>query len=516
METNDAPIENSNEENNRPVLDDLVSDEAVVEKKPEEDVPDAQKPIDRKNQNVTIPPDWSSKTDWKKDAITVNLPSNHDREIEQTLLKVPNVDLMDSEKMVQWAKSVSDGQNTTTFNEAFVSTLEDPEADFQSEIDVEGTKLGPREPKFKSISNQILKGERASIRVMSFMGLGSLFQTPLWNSGIWLTFKPPSETELVELNRIIISDKIKFGRQAYGLPYANTSSYMVERLVTFALDHVYDSTLDMSKLGDKTLKSLIHVQDYPSILTGLMAALHPRGFQYRRGCVNDPEKCNHVVEELLNLSKLFYTNNRALTDKQRSYMFNRQSSVKSVLDIQNYQQENPKLSTKRITFNKGAYDEISMTLKSPSIADYIAAGYQWIGELVDFVDTSLGKDPTTNERNTYITRHGQATAMRMYSHWVSNIEMGGNTIEDAATINTTFNVLSSNDTLRNNFYKEVQKFINETTITVIGIPVFDCPVCGTSQEVEHEHTHHKNVIPLDAAQLFFDLLGQRLKRLADR
>lgn len=469
----------------------------------------------RKQQSVIQESDINNKQPSNTSEV-YTLPADFDKETKEKLLQLPNIELVDNDETRQWATDVSEGLTVTTFKEIFTPTLEDSNADFRQTVTDNGVQLAGGYPALKSIQNQNLKGERAVVRLATHLGLGSLFQVPLWHSGIWVTFKPPGETDLIELNRILISDKIKFGRYSYGLAYSNILSFTVDRLVNFALAHVYDISAKSEDITIENLKQHILSQDIYTLLWGFMCTVYPKGFKYRRACISDPEKCNFVLEETLNLTKLQWTNTAALTDWQKTFMSGRQNKSKDLASINRYKEELGKVKNKRIIINEGLDNEVAFILKSPSIQQYVEAGYRWIGDIVDEVDRALGLNTNDDERNNFITRHGQATAMRQYIHWIQSIEFDSNVIDDLETIEKNIDMLSANDTIRNEFIKGVVDYINESTITVIGIPVFDCPSCKTSQEKEHQYPAHKNIIPLDVIQLFFALLGFKMESLTSR
>lgn len=489
--------------------------EPVIQEAPKE-VKEEVNPKDKK-QNVTIDSDVSYSDTWDPEADTIVLPSSFDNEIRETVENLPKVNLLNDPETRNWAQTVSEGLGFATFNETFTSTLEEQGSDFHQTVDVNNQFLAGSQPKFRSIENQTLAGERATIRLMSHLGLGTLFQVPLWHTGIWITFKAPNESEIIELNRRLISDKIELGRSTYGLVFSNTSSYTTDRIVDFAINHIYDSTLSLNEVPVTELKSIIDCQDIPSLIWGFVCTMYPKGFQFRRACISDPEKCNHIVEAMLNVSKLQWTNRAALTDWQKTHMSVRRSNSKDKASILRYKEEMKKTQKRRILFNKEEDSEIAIILKTPSIADYVDAGHRWISELVELVDKTLGLEVRDQERNTFIMRHGQASSMRQYVHWVDSIEMGSNTISDSESIESCFNTLSSHNSIRTEFINEVIKFINESTIAVIGIPVYDCPKCKAGQEDKTvDLPNHKNIIPLDVVQLFFALLTQRLSKISER
>ena len=478
-------------------------------------VPEPIQQVTRKTQKVTQEFNINS-TEEPANDVTVVLPATFDKETREVLQNLPNFNLLDNPTSRKWAADVSEGLGLTTFNETFVPTLEDEEADFRHRFEDSGMSLTAAAPKFKSVQNENLRGERAVIRLISHLGLGTLFQVPLWHSGLWVTFKPPAESEIIELNRILMSDKIRFGRYSYGLVFSNISSYTTDRLVDFALAHVYDITAKAEEITAENLKSHLSCQDIPSFLWGFVCSMYPKGFKYHRACVADPEKCNYVLQETLNVTKLQWTNVAALTEWQKTFMAGRQPKTKDLASITRYKEELTRLKNKRIVINEGKANEIAIVIKTPTVTEHVEAGYRWISDIVDIVDRTLGLNTTDDERNNFITRYGQASAMRQYIHWVSSIEYETNVIDDLETIENTLNVLSSDDEVRTQFLKGVSDYINASTISVIGIPVYDCPNCGHVEQLEHHLPAHKNIIPLDVIQLFFALLSGKIESLTTR
>lgn len=468
-----------------------------------------------KEQKATLEFPYSGPIDGKGTPLKISLPSSFPDETLAALQETPNVQLIDDENSRTWGSVVNEGQEFTTFAEAFIPTLENQEADFQQSVALDGSeKLMARAPMFKPAENVVMAGERACLHLLTHIGVGSLFQSPLWHSGFWVTFKPPTESEIIEFNRQLISDKIEFGRYTYGLMFSNITSYTIDRLVTFALQHVYSTTL--KDVQADQLRNIIVSQDIPSLIWGFVCTMYPNGFQYRRACVANPEKCNYVLEEVLNLSKLLWVNNNAFTDWQKTHMSVRSANSRDLDSVKRYQEEMKKMQARQVIFNEGQPSEVKMRLTTPSISKYVESGHAWIGSIVNLVEKSLAVSTTDGERNRFIHMHASANAMRQYAHWVEHIEFSSKNIEDRDTINDALGIMSSDDTLRSEFFNAVTKYINDSTIAVVGIPTFDCPVCGTPQEGDVQLKHLTTIIPLDVVNLFFGLHGQRLFRITER
>jgi hypothetical protein len=484
--------------------DDLVTEELTQEVKP---------PVLR-DGNCFMEEEYSSPKGGADDSIT--LPSDTARKTRDAIAAMPNLKTLDNPDSRKWASVLSDGIDKTMNSNVLGDMVSDQSKTFQQTVTHNGFKINAQQAKFKTIENEQIKGERAVIRAITHLGLGGVVHIPLWHTGIWVTIKPPSEAELIELNRIMLNDKIRFGRATHSLAFSNTTSYTTDRLVDFALSHVYDTTLQSPDIDTDMLKNVIVSQDIPSLIWGLMCSVYPRGFKYQRACVADPEKCNFVIDETLNLSKIQYVNSEPLTEWQKSHMASKQAKSKDLESVKRYKAELSAIQNKLVTVVSSNGSNIKFTLKTPSIKEYIDAGHVWISDMVETMEKSVTAETGVNEREALLTKYAQASAMRQYRHWVDSIELDTNTIVDPETVSSCLNFFSSEDTILNGFIKEVITYIGESTIAVIGIPVFDCPSCGKRNEEKHKLPRHVNIIPLDTITVFFALYTQRLARLTER
>jgi len=513
--TDEIFVEEFPDDENTDNLSEEIINEEYNEDKEDDDITSKVNLVLRKRQNNIS--DYSIDAEKKIEKTdTIDLPSDFDKEVRESLENSPNVNIADNDESRLWAESLSNGLDLNTYNEVFVPSLEDDENIFRQKNEFNGTNLEAKSPKFKTVENQKLKGERAVIRFISHLGLGTLYQVPLWHSGIWVTLKPPTESEIIELNRLLMNDKIEFGRYTYGLAFSNILSFTVSRLVDFTISHIYDTTVKSEDINVSNIKDYISCQDIPILLWGLVCTMYPKGFNYRRACSSTPDKCNYILESTINVCKLQWTNTEPLTEWQKSFMAIRQSKQKTLDEVKRYKDELVKIQPTKIYINKDLSNEIIFTLKTPTITEYINSGYEWINNIVDTVNRTLGTDKDDEKRNNIITKYGQATAMRQYSHWVESIEYDTNIVDDEETINKTLDLISSDDDIREEFIKGVIDYINKTIISVIGIPKFNCPECGTEQTSDDTNDNFVDILPIDVIQLFFGLLTQRLERIINR
>ncbi len=492
----------------------IVEEVPVIETRV--DAPVVEEPKPEYKQNCTLDYEYSFKANWDDMAEIFILPSDFNDNVNTSMKKAPNIDLGDNPSSRKWVNTVSKSLVMSPSHDMFKASLDRKDSKYHQGVEYNGSMLAGARPRHKALENSNIKGEAATLRVMTHLGLGSLFQVPLWHSGFWITFKPPTESELIEFNRLIHADKINFGRYTYGLAYSNILSYTVDRLINYALSHVFDTTVNVDEISISQLRDHISVNDIPSLLWGFICTVYPNGFQYRRACTDDPEKCLHIVEEKLNLPKLLWVDTTSLTDWQKTHMSDRSPKKKDKASILRYQDELKSQSKKRVSIgeeDKGLY----FNLKTPSITQYVESGYEWISNIVNNVEKVISEDSTPEEKDKLIEHHGAASAMRQYSHYVESIEVDTNIIDDKETLDNNLNILSSDNPIRGKFLECITNYINDSTIAVIGIPTYDCPKCGKNQ-TEKIATFPKlvNIVPIDVIQVFFDLAIQRYERIQIR
>lgn len=495
-----------------PVTQAAATDEPKAAPAATDEVSAAPVEVVMKKQNVQIQYPILEKTDsFDQSQETLVLPSDFERVIDAKTAALPDDYEPKSKQEVDWAVAISEGRRLSSFEETGLSTLELEDALYMQEIDTGAGVARGYHPGFNP-EGEVLKGARAVQYMSAHLGLGGYFRFPLYNSGIWLTVKPPAEADILELNRQNIADKIMFGRQSYGLAGSNMSSVVADRLVNFVLSNLHSSSVE----AGVDLKTIISSQDIPTMIWGIANATYPGGFQYRRACVCDPAKCNHIVEERLNLTKVHFTNQRALSSMQRAHIANNKAGSMTLKSIQNYQNERINAQKREIEVVGTNGKKIKMLLRVPTVAEYIESGYRWIGDITKIVNASLGVEANDTERNNYMISHGQTAAMRQYIHWVESVLYGEHRTDEVETNEKLFSILSQDDKLRDAFMEKVTQYVDDTQISVLGIPTYDCPKCGAEQKAEKEMPHVANVIPIDAYQTFFTLLVQRIERIQRR
>ncbi len=459
---------------------------------------------------------------WKDSDIILDLPSKSAMSSLKVAAEVSdgiksgeidNVFLKDN---AEWGGVLGDSQDSLIKDNLLINAINDPEADFKQSVDINGKKVQMTELKTKDTTGVNLKGATAKLAFSKHLGIGTVIQVPLYHTGIWVNIKTPTEIELIELNRNMALDKISLGRQTFGLTYESITVYTVDRLMNFIIDHIQSSSVKVSPNQEIDFKDLIMSQDIPILVWGIASAMFPRGFQYRRACINNYKECRHVLHERINLNKLQWTNLNALSDKAKTHMADRQPSTHTLEAIKNYQKDILSMADMSFdTVDKPTGSVQTFTLKSPNIKEYISMGYKWVSSIVNSVSEVISEDATIEDKNTLIENYAQATLIRQYGHWIKTIEFNENVVDDIESIEGILDVISQSNEMREEIKNKIVEYIDKTTISLIGIPSYTCPECGKNQ-TEGQTGVFTNIIPIDPINVFFNLLGQRLALILNR
>lgn len=443
---------------------------------------------------------------------TLSLLNLDKNEYEAVAKQYPNMDNVKVEANDDWANSLLMALNGLLSGNALSDCASRESADWRQKAEDDGTTIGARKAsKFKSNTDNRLSGERAIARLRERLGTGTVLQIPLWHSGIWVTIKSPSEKSLLELENNISNTKVSLGRSTNGMIYSNTSIYTVSHITNFIIRHIHSaSILDISA---DNLKKVIKVTDIPTLMWGMVCSIYPSGYEYSRPCTTNPTKCRHVVKGLLSMDKLFWVDNAALTKYQKTHMGSR-NDKKTDEELKRYHEEStvggPKsfeLKADHPVTGENIDTGITVKLEVPSFEQYENSGFKWVDSLEQEVSAML--TVSEKERDSEIIEKARITTLRQYGHWVSEITIDDEVIEDEDTIEESLEAVCSTETSQDNFFDEIGKYIDNSTLSMVAIPKYKCPSCGGEQVGDVHNLKHPHLLPIDVTSTFFTLLDQQ-------
>lgn len=441
---------------------------------------------------------------------TLVLPPGDSDYVSEQVRTAPNIKLDDTPDSAKWASVLEEGYEIIARGDRFKSTLLAADSLWRQKISTPNGDIWSRTPNFSPVENQDLKGEQGVLQFLQYMQMGSQFKVFLAHSGFWLTLKAPTEDQLLALNTEMANDKTQAGRESYGLTFSAMTSYTVDRMCNLALSCVITNSI-AEKVN---YKDLLLSHDMPTLAWAMANTIWINGHQYSRACANIAEACTAVLEEKLDIAKLMWINTNAFTDWQLRHMTQHAANKMAVADVKRYQAESLQMQNSAVTLLRGEPNEVTFVFSIPTLADFITKSHAWISEMVLEINRAVGVE--AEERNLLIQERCRAAWMRQYQAWVKEIKIGSNTISDPSTVAEALSRLSAQDEVRERFMEEVDKYIDRSCISVIGIPAYTCPKCGK----DHGPTEHKegftNIIPIDMVKTFFILNVQKVLSIRSR
>lgn len=504
------------------IIDDVIDEQAVMQSTPApvaEPVPQQEAPAEPVQETKPVMDVDISASPFKSagdraPSETIAIPSDTTEKINELVNSIPNIDYGSDRAKRAWAYTLNQSTDFYPYDDVAYRSLTRPGSSWGQSIKTPSGLLTGSYPAFKPSTNE-LSGEPAVQRFRAYRKLGSLYRVPLWNSGIWLTFKAPPETAMLNLHNVLTQDKISMGRESYGLSYSNLTSIFVDRVTAFALEYLYCTNLKLPQGAD--IREYIRGIDAYAIAIGIVSAFWPSGFNYSRSCTAEPEKCTHLMKELLDISKTLYVDRTALTQWQVAHMCKTTPNSVTIEDVQRYQDEMLNAQPRSVVIDEASGNPVTVKFKIPTLLQYIESGHRWIGEMGVLVEKSLTKEKDNDSRNAFMIENAKATNLRQYTHWIDSVQWGeDHPVTDKESIEGLLDSMSSDDFIRNDLLEKITEYISYSCITVVGVPSYVCPSCGKVNESDKKHPTIRSVIPLDVYQTFFVLLAQRVQRISTR
>lgn len=354
--------------------------------------------------------------------------------------------------------------------------------------------------------------EEISMYIERKRGGGVPFDLMLPRSGFWVRFRPPRLQDFVTLQYRLGQLKINVGNMTKGLAFSNMSQTIKSTVFDFCLEFVTAATCDYRTPTD--LKEKVELIDQDLFFWGLACTVYPRGFPYSHACVADPEKCQHVVKEVLNLQNLLWMDMSSLSPKQQKMLAQRNWDKPTTdEELTEYREDHRRGNKRMVWFSHG----IGLELKVPSVYDYEVAGHAWIESLKEMTSSAYNEPPSGSSRSSYIETLAMASTARQYAHWVNGVyeqqDDGSEPIclgEDRDLIESILTTTFSGPEDVETFFAEVGKFIDDCMIGIIAVPSFNCPSCDTPV-AEKFHERFPHLVALDVMSTFFTLHNRKLK-----
>lgn len=419
--------------------------------------------------------------------------------------------LQDTEQFKAWKEVVNEASENYTTDGLYQSRFDDSTSEFlQGVRKPDGSLQGMASPKFRSVDGE-LKGELAVLKVSKKLGLGDVLSIPLPHSGIVVTLKPPTERDIIDFYNTVFREKIYLGRMSSGLTLTNLSAYINNKLFDFIIKHVH--SVNYGDISKDQLKNYVLIHDFHVLAWGFASTMYPNGFEYQRPCTVNIEKCNHVAKATINMLKLLWVDNSALTQVQKDILYEVRPNKLTSENYRKFISEHTRSKAHEVTLANG----MKLFLKIPTVAEHVNDGLGWVNKINSSIENVLALDNNEeNAKTEMLQQYVSSSVLRQFSHFIDYIEADDSVINDRDTLNSVLELMSADDDIRKEITQAILKFTSDTTLALVGIPEYKCPVCNENQNSHPVEGGLSSVIPVDVMMLFFTLLTLRMSRILER
>ena len=416
--------------------------------------------------------------------------------------------------------SAIDLQSSAYLYEKDITKKQTDNPDVANDIKYNDKQYGIIHPNVKNIKNDAT----FLMELQEGVGLGKMTKIILWNSGLWITIRPPQNEDLINLYTKLTQEVEYIAENTTMYGFSNISVVFYKVIWEYVLSHLIDTSLNVNP---KYLIKHISILDMDTILLGVLSQLFYSGFNTTLLCKNNyvldkdkNPKCNFSYNVSLDLPKLLWVDTSRVTTEMMSIISKRGPKSQSINEIKEYQDTIKPTDTKTlINLNNGKTLELELGI--PNLEDSFNTSEIFMVEIKKFINknlanmTSDGKDKDKDISNLKSVAV-KTLFLGIYSHYVKSMKLGEFETDKRATILEALKTLSSNPTDINAIINKISNFITTTSISTIAIPEFICPDCGASQG-EEEGTTFEHLVPVNMVNYFFTLSKLRfMKQLLDK
>lgn len=403
-----------------------------------------------------------------------------------------------------WGATSIIGSQLAFARDDYNEALDREDSEWRNGVEHDGKRISIKRPNPKQRKGPIT-GIHALARVASSARTGQPVNVPLWHTGIWVLISPLSYGEQMNLDAMISSMKVSFGRRTRGRLFSLSDIHLKMPLINAILDHVESTSWISTDKSD--LKQVIKMADIQTLIWGMACAVYPNGHQYAHACAASPGKCDHVAKGRIYMPELMRVDNAQISDKQRKHMM---LDKVTPAQVEEYQREF--MTDGRDQF---IVDEKKFELQVPNLAEYEQAGIRWVNDLEKAYESTFGRDADPQRRAEHVASLAELASARQYSHWVKRLVFlvdgeDSEWIEDQDTLVKALEQLSEDDVVMDAYYRNVVTFINRSAVALPGIMNYFCPKCKQKQPTDSGAFEH--LIPIDMGSAFFSLARLQLEK----
>lgn len=359
-------------------------------------------------------------------------------------------------------------------------------------VEIDGTTYKDK----KTAQSQLNKLENGAIIdskdsfALAMALIGGVRKVHFYNSGFWVTVRPPLIRELHTYYTRCGQNAVEYGRIFGQLAYLPADVEIARAGLDLFKGCIMGSNLENCKLDD-TFERNLSVADEDTYLWALASLMFPEGTEIEYICSN--ENCHHVDRVNIDLSKLRFFDYTRLGAE--ALKFCHDSARRTEADLIHYRDNI--LRTSEIY---PLDEEWSVKISEPTLYDALKAKSDFVDEMNETLQLS-----DYSGIDDYIS----ARYFKILSPWVSQVSYTRRSDGKRVYFNDRYGIDKIVDALQlkfDNLPEIVTKHKNATKISYYCYSYTKCPNCGSVPPSEIE-----GLIPCDMQQSFFTLTTELLK-----
>jgi len=361
----------------------------------------------------------------------------------------------------------------------------------------------------------------------SALGLGGLYQFPLYHTGIWISLTAIGNDELFNLEALLAEEAVELGRRTNSLIYSNHNVVKNRIILDFIMRHIHTTTVKVSNKYE--LMDLIVMQDLYPLVRGLQASIYTDGIESNITCSNSnvlidkKPVCNNSFHAVLAPKKMLRTDFERLTEEQTLFMQKRSPNSTTLEEVKVYQKgyttdEGVIVNGVMVDTEKEAKSDndmkVVLTLTAPTLREHVDAGTAWIdGITASLKEIIQSKDE--QEINLRVDLAARVSLIRTYIHFIKAIEIPELNLkaDNPKSVRLALANIMSDKVLFNNMMTAIKEYINDSTFSIVAINKFTCKSCLEKQDTTESPM--EELIPINAVKSFLTLLALKTEQIID-
>lgn len=379
-------------------------------------------------------------------------------------------------------------------------------------------------PKIKG--NETITNGLGVAKITSMLKLGETMYVPLWNSGFWISIVPPQQRDLINLEIQIAKEEVNLGRTTWNYIYSNYAVIYTRIITDFIISNIKESTLQ--KPAEDDYRKYIKMTDLYPLVLGILCCIYPKGLPVTVFCANNTvigedglPTCDYKADVNTDPKKLLVVNRDKLTDKMLEQMSRRLPNSVTVNEALDYQERIRTNATSSVKLTSENDVDIEFEFKIPTIAENIDLGEKWVSTIESKIEDLFTSADGKDAKDAALNKIADIGILSIYSSFVNSIKTSNEeeTIEltQVDLITDTLDKLSIDDNIAKGFIKAVDRYIYDSSISIVAIPNFICPKCKEEgNKVTKKVGGFKEFIPIEVLKYFLDHVNLRINTVIRR